>query len=108
MLEFHYRDADEGNRATDALASVLDDGLKPGHLEAFPGVIYRFLIGIGADQHVVILIPLRRLHKSWKIFLAQRIRKRHRIRFSRERSNLQTGASARAHRRDADGLRNRA
>ena len=46
-------------RATAVQALVLHDGLEAGHLEAFPGVLDGFLIGVGADQHVVILVALR-------------------------------------------------
>src|SRR5580704_5402697 len=104
MRESHYRDAVENIRATDDQASVLHDGLEAGHLEAFPGVVDGFLVSVGADQDVIILISLRRLHKRREIFLAQIIRKRHRVRFFGKRGYLQAGASGGTERRDTNGL----
>src|SRR5580704_14640376 len=95
MLGFHCRDADENSRATDDQASVLDDGLEAGHLEAFPGVVGRFLVGVGTDQYVVILVALRRLYKRWEILPAQRVCERHGIGFFCERGDLQAGAPTR-------------
>lgn len=93
MMEFRFRDADENSRATDAEASALHDGLESSQLEALPGVVDGFLVGVGSDEHVIILVSLRSLHEGWKIFLPQSISQRQRVGFPGESGHLQVNAN---------------
>jgi len=85
MMEFRFRDADENSQATDAQASVLDDGLEAGHLGAFPGVVNGLHVGVGPYEHGVILAALRLSHERTEFLSSPISRPWHGRRFFRLR-----------------------
>src|SRR4030088_1642127 len=88
---------------TNAATTMLHDSLEAGALEAFPGGVRGFLIGVGANLHTVIFVTLRRNNEGREFFLLQVRGEAHGVGLAAQRGDLQS-VRIRGNRRRADGL----
>src|SRR5258708_35835248 len=65
------------------------DSLEAGALEALPGGVRGFLIGVGANLNAVIFVALRGNNEGGKFFLLQVRGEAHGVRFAAQGGDLQ-------------------
>ncbi len=79
---------------------MLHDGLEAGALEALPGGVGGFLVGVRPNVHAIIFVALRGNNEGRKFFLLQVRREAQGIGFAAQRGNLQRIGAGRDGRRD--------
>src|SRR6266404_4454734 len=93
-LAWPVPDREEKNGSTNAATSMLHDSLEAGALEALPGGVGGFLVGVGPNVHAIIFVALRSNNEGRKFFLLQVRREVQGIGFAAQRGDLQRiGAS---------------